>query len=149
MATKEQIRRILLKMEKSHPAEFFRCMDDTKVGLGAVLRILYQKKEPVTAGEISEQMGISTARVAVLLKKLEAKGLIVKGHDPRDARVTKVSLTEYGMKMILKWWDRICEQMGEVIDRIGEERLLEYIEIGEEIRKIMVPPLEHQEERKE
>lgn len=38
------------KMQECHPAELFRCMDDTKAGLGAVLRILYTAKEPVTAG---------------------------------------------------------------------------------------------------
>ena len=41
MATKEQIQRIFQKMQECHPAELFRCMDDTKAGLGAVLRILY------------------------------------------------------------------------------------------------------------
>ena len=142
MATKEQIQRIFQKMQECHPAELFRCMDDTKAGLGAVLRILYTAKEPVTAGMISEKMGISTARVAVLLKKLEAKGLIIKEHAARDARVTRVRLTEHGAEMILEWWDKICERMGNIIDRIGEERLLEYIEIGNEIRQIMSAPPE-------
>lgn len=49
---------------------------------------------------------------------------------------------EHGAEMILEWWDKICERMGNIIDRIGEERLLEYIEIGNEIRQIMSAPPE-------
>ena len=95
------------------------------------------EKEPITAGAISEKLGISTARVAVLLKKLEAKGTISRLRDPADARKTLVQLTDSGMEWIQETWKKICDQMGKMIDTIGEERLMEFIEVGIEIRKIM------------
>lgn len=94
MATQEQIRRIFQKMRESHPKEFFHHMDETQAGIGAVLRLLYIEKKPVTAGKISDTLGISTARVAVLLRKMESRGLIIKEKNPLDARVTIVRLTD-------------------------------------------------------
>lgn len=140
MATQEQIRRIFQKMRESHPKEFFHHMDETQAGIGAVLRLLYVENKPVTAGKISDTLGISTARVAVLLRKMEAKGLIIKEKNPLDARVTIVRLTDMGTEMIKDAWEEIQKQMGEIIDTVGEERLLEYIEINNEIRKIVSPP---------
>ena len=109
----------------------------TRAGLGGVMRLLYMEKEPITAGAISEKLGISTARVAVLLKKLEAKGTISRLRDPADARKTLVQLTDSGMEWIQETWKKIRDQMGKMIDTIGEERLMEFIEVGIEIRKIM------------
>ena len=139
MATQEQIRRIFQKMRESHPKEFFHHMDETQAGIGAVLRLLYVENKPVTAGKISDTLGISTARVAVLLRKMESKGLIIKEKNPLDARVTIVRLTDMGTEMIKDAWEEIQKQMGEIIDTVGEERLLEYIEINNEIRKIVSP----------
>lgn len=65
MATQEQIRRIFQKMRESHSKEFFHHMDETQAGIGAELRLLYIEKKPVTAGKISDTLGISTARAAV------------------------------------------------------------------------------------
>ena len=92
---------------------------------------------------ISDRLDISTARVAVLLKKMVAKGLITKEKDPIDARVTIVKLTEYGRETIEHMWADVKAQMGKVIDEIGEDRLLEYIEINKEIRRIVTPPVYH------
>ena len=96
MATPEQIASILSQLVALHPADCFKPIDAANAGLGAVLRLLYLADQPVTAGTISEKLHVSTARVAVLLKKLVAKGLVTKGRDPVDARVTVVALTPLG-----------------------------------------------------
>lgn len=137
MATDEQIRRVFQGIGKMHPEQMCKHMDETQAGLGGVMRLLYKEKEPITAGTISEKLGISTARVAVLLKKLEAKGKIRKQRDSTDARKTLVQLTDLGIEWIHETWKKIYDQMGNMIDTIGEERLMEFIEVGIEIRKIM------------
>ena len=82
-------------------------------------------------------LGVSTARVAVLLKKMAAKRLITKGHDPADARVTVVSLTEQGRESIREIEGELYRQTGLVIDRVGEERVLEFIAIAQEIQSAL------------
>ena len=73
---------------------------------------------------------------------MDAKGFITKEKDPVDARVTIVKLTDFGRKTIESMWEEVKSQMGKVIDEIGEDRLLEYIEISKEIRRIVSPPID-------
>lgn len=140
MATIEQMAKLFTEMMEAHPVRVHCHMDETASGIGAVLRFLYLKDAPVTAGQISEQLGISTARVAVLLKKMSAKNLISKTSDPVDGRVTIVQLTDCGRETIQRIWEDMCTQMEKVLDAIGEKRLMEYIETGKEIQRIVQPP---------
>ena len=41
MATVAQIEMVLKRVEQARPAHFFKCMDEVQVGIGAVLRLLY------------------------------------------------------------------------------------------------------------
>ena len=143
MASDEQIKWMLHKMAESHPIEAFKCMNEVKAGIGAVLRLLYEANEPLSAGTISSKLGISTARVAVLLKKMTQKGMIIKQQSPNDARVTMVELTAEGRANIERMKNQLFAQMGQIIDKVGEERLKEYFEIGEEIRNIIKIPDTH------
>lgn len=78
MATKEQVEYVFNYFIKIKPDEFFNRMNKTQAGVGAVIRILNNSPEPVSAGQISEIMHVSTARTAVLLKKMSQKNLIIK-----------------------------------------------------------------------
>lgn len=142
MATIEQIEKIHSEMEKAQPVDFFKSINKTQAGIGAVLRMLYDSKETVTAGDISEALDISTARVAVLLKKMTAKGLITKEQASDDARVTVVQLTEHGRDIVKIMRDDLFSQIGAIIDTVGEERLMEFIEIAKEIKVIVKAPPE-------
>lgn len=137
MASDGQIKWMFHKMAESHPIEVFKYIDEVKAGIGAVLRLLYEADEPLSAGTISSKLGISTARVAVLLKKMTQKGMITKQQSPNDARVTMVELTAAGRANIERMKNELFAQMGLIIDKVGEERLKEYFEIGEEIRNII------------
>lgn len=143
MATTAQIEMVLKRVEQARPAHFFRCMDEVQAGIGAVLRLLYESDEPVTAGKISEVLDVSTARVAALIKKMVSKGLITKEQGTKDARVTIVRLTEFGVKAFEEVRDEICQKIGTVIDTIGEERLMEFISIAEEINNTISLPRFH------
>lgn len=140
MANRETVEMMLVKMERSNPVDFFKSVNDLQMGIGAVLQILQKSQRVVTAGQISEEMGVSTARVAVLLKKMVAKGLITKEKGIMDGRVTIVKLTESGEKTASKMRQEIWRQVENIIDSIGEERVLEFIQIADEIRNIVRVP---------
>lgn len=137
MATDAQIEIILKKLEKIHPRNLFKFVDDANAGMGAVMRLLYLSEGVVTAGTISEFMGVSTARVAVLLKKMEARGLIEKKSDALDARVTLVTLTEAGRRIVLDIESDVRRKMSRLIDEIGMERLLCFLETAQDIEQVM------------
>lgn len=135
MATREQIEIIVKALHDAHPKELFRSIDETQAGIGAVLRILYESEETVTAGRIAEYMDVSTARVAVLLKKMLAKDLIVKESDPTDARITVVRLSKKGKETVGKMRSQIHTEFGSVIDKIGMDRMMEFVSIANEIKE--------------
>ncbi|MDO5425145.1 MAG: MarR family winged helix-turn-helix transcriptional regulator [Eubacteriales bacterium] len=136
MATKMQVEAVIEKLEQADPYDFFRYFDETRAGIRAVLQFLYQSNNTVTAGMISDALGISTARVAVLLKKMVSKGLVSKERSPIDARITIVKLTEFGKETIEDIQNKMYQHMAMVIDTIGEERLMEFISIAKDLQNV-------------
>ncbi len=139
MATKEQVDLVLEHLEKVNPMNFIKEIGDTKAGARALLRYLYESKEDVTAGSISSFLHISTARVAVLLKKLEQRGFITRECDANDARITIVRLTIEGVERNMQLREEMHAKVASVIDKIGMERIIEFLTISAEIRDAIAP----------
>lgn len=136
MADQEQVRQIVRMLDEANPADFFKKFDEVRFGIGAVIRLLEQHGGHATAGQISEALGISTARVAVLIKKMTNKGLAEKVSDKRDARVTIVQLTAQGRQCADNMKQNLYRDVETLIDRIGIERVMEYIEISNIIKSV-------------
>lgn len=137
MATPEQIETLLKQLKKAPPSEQLQSIDKNTAGIRAILKYLSETDAKVTAGKISEHMGVSTARVTVLLKKMVAKGLIEKESDPSDARVVVVRLSEHGRQTAKAIRDNIHAQVGAMIDKVGMERMLEFAAISNEIHSAL------------
>lgn len=137
MATVEQTELVLEQMQKLNPSAFFKTISEGNAGSGAVLRLLYNSQSSLTAGRISEYMKVSTARVAVLLRKMADKGLITKENDVYDARVTIVHLSDEGEKRFRQIHNEMYREMSAVIDRVGIERIMDFISIADEIESVI------------
>lgn len=142
MATAEQIKLLMELLREAGPADYFKTLDPRQMGMEAILHMLLESGETVTAGSISEEMNVSTARVAVLLRKMAEKGLVTKETDAVDARVTVVRLTEAGRKTAEEKRSMAFRQMGAVIDRVGMDRMLEFAAVLKEIKAVMKCPKE-------
>ena len=73
--------------------------------------------------ELAEKMEISTAAVAVALKKLEAEGYVAKRVDASDSRIKSIAITEEGESVVLRSraiFDRLDAEMYE---GVAEEEL--------------------------
>ena len=125
------------QLKKAPPAECFQNFDMSTVGIRAILKILNETDSKVTAGDLSEHMKVSTARIAVLLKKMEAKGLIEKEHDSADGRVVVVKLTDNGKEIADEFKENLYAHIGEMIDNIGMDRMLEFAAVSNEIQALM------------
>ena len=55
---------------------------------------------PMSAGELSQATGLSTAATTTLLDRLEEKGYIRRGRDPEDRRRIRAELTEEGRERL-------------------------------------------------
>lgn len=140
MASTVEIQKIIKAIQEVQFERVFKALNGPAAGIGAALRILYEQGGSTTSGRLSELLGVSTARVAVLLKTMAAKGLITKEKDVLDARITVVSLTPFGEETILKMREEMYKQINRIIDHVGFERLEEFFTISKEIEKVVEPP---------
>ena len=65
-------------------------------GESGVLLYLYHTGVPMYPGELTDRLGLTTGRVANILKELERAALIVRSPDGQDRRRVLVSLTGKG-----------------------------------------------------
>ncbi|HOF27514.1 MAG TPA: winged helix DNA-binding protein [Clostridia bacterium] len=132
MVSNEKIKRIIRLIEDVELEKVFKSLNDTMSGMGAALHILYEYGRSTTSGQLCDLLGVSSARVAVLLKTMESKGLIVKRKGVLDARTTVVSLTAFGEETTLK----IREEMyNRIIDYVGFAQLEQFFAVAKQIEK--------------
>jgi len=90
--------------------------------------------------ELADRMEISTATVAISLKKLEKGGYVTRDTDINDTRFNQVVVTEKGRNVVEKSkqiFRDLDEKMFEGFSREEIERLMEYISrLTENVKKI-------------
>ena len=87
MAKIEEIEYVYSLLITKEPTEFLERLNDTNAGIGAVLKIISESDREISAGDLAQKMYVSTARIAVLLRKMETKGLIVKASSADDGKI--------------------------------------------------------------
>ena len=110
---------------------------------------LYCRKEPVRAGQLSQVLDISTARVAKLLQTLEEKGAVQRACDPADRRRVQVCLTPCGQEMVHTAHGHMVRQLTRLFDALGEQDAREYVRlcgrVAELTRQLRAAPPEENE----
>lgn len=124
-------------MMKSAPKPWVKNLEEVSHGEKAVLGYLIFKKNNVSAGELSEEFQVSTARIAAVLKMLEKKEHIERRPSEEDGRKIVVSVTDEGRKMILAKREKMIENLTSLVEELGEEDTLEYIRIQKKVADIM------------
>ena len=99
MATEEEIEKVLYLMKESGPMKTFEKFKHNDMGIIAVLKYIYEHDSNIHSVDISKTLEISSARIAVILKKLHERGLIEKTSAKDDARAIIVKLTPQGEKL--------------------------------------------------
>lgn len=131
---KEQINTLLKKMVEAKPFELFNQIDETNKGMGFILGFLYKTKGDVYSIDIANALDVSTARIAVLLKKLEASELIIKSKCSSDARKIKVSLTEKGILKTEEAIEFLYSYFDKILSVVTIDEFNEFIRISEKIK---------------
>ena len=134
MASESEIQSVLKKLDSFSFEDAAKKYNSQKEGVRAVIKLLVTERGRLTAGEISEKICISTARVAVLLKKMEAKGLITKKKSETDARVTIVEITKKGSDYADELRNSFIEILNAVIDNVGMQRMENFFIVAKEIK---------------
>ena len=90
-----------------------------------------------TAGDLSKELKVSTARIARILNTLEEKKCIRRIADNKDKRKILVKITDTGLCQISKLQTDLVQKIGYVISELGEEETLEYLRISKKISDIL------------
>lgn len=114
----------IAKLHRSAPQE---PLLDSLRGEALVLRYIMTVGSEVSPGELSEIMSISTARTSAILSSLQAKKLITRHSDIRDARRTLISLTEEGHAAAAELTEKMDSRMMRTIDFLGEDEARQFL----------------------
>jgi DNA-binding MarR family transcriptional regulator len=79
--------------------------------------------------EISNELGISTARIAATLNSLEAKGLLTRRIDELDRRRILVELTPLGREQTSNHEKHITGVVVHMLEDLGEHDAVEFLRI--------------------
>jgi DNA-binding MarR family transcriptional regulator len=105
---------------------------------GEILAILYifEHKDIVLPSEMSNEMNISSARVAAMLNSLENKELVTRQIDKTDRRKILVSLTEKGQELAKKHSQQVENHAAQMLELLGEHDAMELVRITEKLVRL-------------
>lgn len=109
----------------------------TMRGEMAVLRLLMTEGQPMTAGELSRTLNMTTSRIAAVLGSLEKKGMLVRTADEMDRRRVLAVLTEEGKAVCQKRREHARQDITALLTRLGEEDAVHFVRIVKRIHEIM------------
>lgn len=96
----------------------------------------YNSNKNIIAKNLADELDCSTARIAVLLNRLERKKLIEKKTASNDKRKTIVSLTETGFNLYNKKQLIFKEYLERILATIGSDELEAFLNTLNKIKKI-------------
>lgn len=111
-------------------------MDESMKGEHFVLYYLYNLNNNAVPSEISEIMGVSSARIAAVLNKLENKGLITREIDLKDRRRILVKLSTEGNKKAKEQRQLVMDKTIEVLKLLGKEDAKEFVRITSKLANL-------------
>ncbi len=127
MAAQEDVLQAMHLFHEHRPAHAFEEMNKNNMGLFAVMRFLgtanANGKQEITSKEISDSLGVSSARMTVVLKKLVQKNWIAKTNSTTDARAVVIVLTAEGRAVCDQLHQRLYHTMERLVEEFGVEEL--------------------------
>lgn len=96
--------------------DFFR-------GKYAVLKKLYETDEVVAAGDLSRDIGVSTARIATTLNALEDEGQITRIKSDDDGRITIINLTEDGRNSFIEQRNLFIKSVMHYLNKLSADEI--------------------------
>lgn len=137
MNKNEQIDYLVELLERNKPQEVFDEISKNEHGIFGALNYLHDKQGAVISKDICGALKISSARMAILLKKMIAKGLVEKRNSKEDARAVLISLTEKGEMVCANIKENLRLKAERLLDELGLERMERHFEDMNKIKVIM------------
>ena len=112
----------LVRLLDEHPREARdNRFSSTLCGEMAVMRLLHNSRQKMTAGELSSRLDMTTSRIAAVLGSLEKKGLLERENDAVDRRCVLVSLTQAGEALCEKRKAHFKSKIALLLSMLGDD----------------------------
>ena len=96
---------------------------------GVLYRLYISETGEALAGDLARGMGLTSGRIANILKQLESKNYVVRSSGEKDRRKVYVALTEEGRTHIEDVYQGNLRDIETYLEKLGEEDAKEYIRI--------------------
>ncbi len=87
------------------------------------LMIVTSSSQGVTVGQIAKRIGVGLPTVSGIVDRLYEHGLVTRGEDPDDRRVTRVMATEKGREITHKVYLAGRKHWYQILDRLDVDEL--------------------------
>ena len=108
-------------------------LSDSMQGESFVLFYISHHEGYVIPSDISNEMGISSARIAATLNSLEKKGLIIRRIDGQDRRRILIDLTDAGREKVQEHYQTVMGITTNMLRYLGEQDAKEFIRIMQKL----------------
>jgi DNA-binding MarR family transcriptional regulator len=132
-----------LRLSIARLARLLRQQDDSGLGptITAALSTI-AKHGPITLGELAAREQVAPPTITKVVEKMVAAGLIERGSDPTDRRVSLVGATPLGLERLGEFRTRRTAWLNERLHELGADEL-DRLEAATEVleRLVAVPEL--------
>ena len=98
-------------------------------GENALLLNLIDRGGQSTPSALAEDLGVSAARIAAMLRSLEIKKLIERECDEKDKRRVTVKITEVGKQFVTNISEAVMDRAQSLLERLGEKDAKEFLRL--------------------
>lgn len=122
-----------------------RFADKALSGEMAVMRALMLAGGSLTPGELADRAWVSSARIANILRALEAKGWIEREHSKTDRRRVHVTVTDKGRQDLEIKRQEFEDRAASFLEQLGEKDTQEMVRLLRRANQI----IDHNQERRD
>lgn len=119
---------VVMQVENARPLSI---LSDAIAARGEeqILMMLAYHKEPAYAGDLACCVGLTSGRVANILKQLERKGYVQRTPDTADKRKVLVSLTAEGEGYAREVYHKTLKGYATILRLLGHEDAQEFMRV--------------------
>lgn len=122
-----------------------RFADKALSGEMAVMRALMLAGGSLTPGELADRAWVSSARIANILRALEAKGWVKREHSKTDRRRVHVTVTDKGRQDLEIKRQEFEDRAASFLEQLGEKDTQEMVRLLRRANQI----IDHNQERRD
>lgn len=113
----------LVEYLQAHQNETWLAVDLTMQQLKVLFLVYSRAGGTAAAGQIAQGLGVSLSTVTGIVDRLCDHGLVTRGEDPQDRRVTRIAVTPAGRDLIEQLHHASLSRLAPLLERLDTDTL--------------------------